>query len=220
MKTLKESLLGDIEANMTKGKEVEEDIIKEQILNFILTSRVYEYNNFTASDKLFKIYKKRNKWYVDVKSYITCYCTEDGHITDGTFSFGTVKGNFIVTSKDDNTQCPCISLNGCPERVEGAFYVMNSPNLKDLKGCPKNVFYEVSIQNTGITTLKYFPVNATTVTITDNKDLKTLNKAGRCYIDTQIQIWNNGVPFTKGDIVKMPWEIRNAKTYNSIICDK
>lgn len=220
MKTLKESLLSDIETNMAKGKEAEEDIIKEQILNFILTSGVYEYNNFTASDKLFNIYKKRNKWYVDVNSYITCYCTEDGHITDGTFSFGTVKGDFVVTNKNGNTQCPCVSLNGCPEIVKGSFYIMNSPNLKDLKGCPKNVFYEILIQKTGITTLKYFPVTATTVTIIDNKELKTLNKAGRCYIETLVKIYNNGIPFTKGDIVEMPWVIRNTKTYKSIISDK
>lgn len=58
----------------------------------------------------------------------------DGEITDGSFKWGVVKGDFSVVFCRKLT-----SLEGCPDVVEGRFQVIECYKLKSLKGSPNEV---------------------------------------------------------------------------------
>lgn len=202
MKTLKESLLDNIEDNLAGGEDI---AMRLHILKQLRDPNLYYVNQHWSDDELFYIFKNRGRWLVDVKDYITCFCNENGELTDGSFSFNSIKRHFTIGSNDVHSMtpidCTCKSLKYGPTVVYGDLYITGCPKLKDLKDCPRHVGGEVAINNTGITTLKYFPSTCENVRVVNNKDLKTLKDAKRCNIKKQINIMHNGAEITS-DIIR------------------
>lgn len=133
MKTLYESILGDIDTTLKKGSK---EVIKE-IKDFL--SNIF---SLTQQSK-FKISKKPNKdgkYVVDFKGkhqYDTCltrYNFEAASITNGLFIFGKCEGSF------DLRLCKGLkTLEGCPEYVSGDFICQSSKLLTSLEHAPKEV---------------------------------------------------------------------------------
>ena len=116
--TLTEGLLGDIEDTIAAGDDA---AMKLHILKQLRNSELYYTNTYISDDKLFNIFKNRGKWKVDVNGYITCFCTEDGYLTDGSFSFNSVKE--LTIFEDDEQMCKCKSLKYGPSIIYGDLYI-------------------------------------------------------------------------------------------------
>ena len=207
MKTLKESILDDIDVQMHQGDEWAEI---QPILDLLHNPKWFTISNHTSDEDYFEIRKHHGMWTVDVKSkglYIICHCPE-GYITDGSFRFGSADTMFCIAAQDDDEKCKCKSLKYGPTTVKD-FQIANCPELKDLKDCPRNVYQELYISDCGINTLKYLPVVAyDKVTIKGNKELKSLNKAKK--ITTKnVYFANNGFECTN-DMIKQIWNVSGS----------
>lgn len=201
---ISEGILSGVDDALTAG---DESIIKYNILKLLRNPEWFTISNNTSDEEYFDIRKYRGMWTVDVKSkghYIVCHCPE-GYITDGSFRFGSVDASFSIDTRDDDVPCKCKSLKYGPTSAND-FQIINCPNLKDLKDCPRTIYKELYISNTGINTLKYLPAVAyDRVTIKDNKDLKTLNKAKK--ITTRnVYFAHNGFECTE-DMIKQVWNV-------------
>lgn len=222
MRTLKESILSDIESNLSLGNdEVEEYAAKMHILEELHDHKKYYYDKNRGDDKYFNIYKNRNKWLVDVNGFITCYCP-DGYVTDGSFEFGAIQKDFMICAEDDGDPCNCKSLQYGPKIVYGEYTIDACNDLKDLKHCPIHVYGEILVRDTGITTLKYFPKNCYAAKIINNKNLKSLKGTKICSVKRQIFIVGNGIDTTLDMLTNMGWRITDAlgsSTSNVFISD-
>lgn len=222
MKTLKESILSDIESNLSlSDKDVEEYAAKAHILEELHDPKKYYYDKNRGDEKYFNIYKNRNRWIVDVNGFITCYCP-DGYVTDGSFEFGAIQKDFMICAEDDGDPCNCKSLQYGPKIVYGCYTIDACKDLKDLRYCPVHVYDEILIRDTGITTLKYFPKNCYAAKIINNKNLKSIKGAKPCSVKRQIFIINNGIDTTLDMLTNMGWRITDAlgsSTSNVFISD-
>lgn len=125
MRSLKESLLSNIEDTLNKGK----NSIKEEIIQFL------EDNYNIGYDKC-RILEKRNK---DGKYIVNCIGNVNANIninklTNDLFVFGIVTGSFSCSS--------CFklqSLEGSPKEVKKNFYCNQCKSLTSLKGSPKKI---------------------------------------------------------------------------------
>lgn len=208
MKTLYESILGNTKDRV---KSVSDDVQKDIIYDKLINSGWYEFGfRGKTPTEIFKIYKKHGKWTVDVNGPMTCYGTEDGGITDGTFRFGVIDSNFTLSSPpSDSRKCQVKSLKYGPSDVKGSFYIWDSEYLKDLRDCPKYVHESVIISYTPITTLKYFPIYVgRNVLIEENKNLKRVDDTKLCKImGTSVEIRRNGFVTTERTYNDINWEI-------------
>lgn len=205
---INEGILGNADDVLSQG---DDEVMKLHILEQLHDLNLYYYNPYLSDDKIFNIFKNRGRWIVDVKGAITCYCTKDGELTDGTFKFGSIDGSFNVFREDDE-DCPCTSFKYRPTTVYGDLYITKCPKLKDLKGCPRIVFGDLTINKTGLTTLKYFPITCKHLYLIENKDLKTTKGARRCDIKGCITAVKNG--FTSD--IEVFKEIGWLKNYNAV----
>ena len=208
MKTLYEGILGDMEDTLKSGDDA---VMMLHILEQLHDLNLYYYNPYLSDDKIFDIYKNSGRWIVDVKGTITCYCTKDGELTDGTFKFGCIDGSFNVF-REDGEDCPCTSFKYGPTTVYGDLYITGCPKLKYLKGCPRIVFGDITINKTGLTTLKYFPITCNHLYLVKNKDLNTTKGARRCDIKNNITAIKNGFVSDIEVFKEIGW----IKNYNAV----
>jgi hypothetical protein len=133
MKTLHESILADMEDTLNVG---DDEVMRLHILKQLRDPNLYYVNQYRSDDELFYIFKNRGRWLVDVKDYITCFCNEDGELTDGSFKFNCIQRNFTIGSNDTHSMkpidCTCKSLKYGPNAVYGDLYIdikyMNQKN--------------------------------------------------------------------------------------------
>ena len=203
MKTLYESILTDIEDTIKQGDDI---VAKKHILDQLHDIELYEYDEWTDDEEAFNIYKKDNKWFVDTKIPFICRCNNKGQITDGTFSFGTAFDDFVISRYDK--PCPLKTLKHCPTEMRGVSQLEINwcPNLKDLKHCPDSV-NSIVINETGITTLKYFPKQCNVAIILNNKDLKSLSDTKPCKIYSLLKFSKNGILTDKNTLNILKWKI-------------
>ena len=195
-----ESILDDIEVNIAKG---EDDLINVEMEH--IKTLLNDTNKFTFYSRTnpYTISKGKDVYYVDVHCSLTVY----DFITDGTFKFNRIAGDFVVSNPKNTINKPLKSLEGAPEEVHGDFDIYYGYGLKDLKYCPKIVKGDVYIGNTEITSLKYFPKNVNgRVHIVENKQLKTLNDLQPCIIGNFLDFRNNAVVADLKDFKK--WRIK------------
>ena len=188
MKTLKESILADIDDTLKQG---DDEIMRQHILDRLQNKDLYWYNRIIPDDKSFRIYKKGKKWIVDLKVNFACYGTEDGYLTDGTFEFGVAAASFTIANKNIGKPLNIKSLKYGPTLVNHNFSIMDCPKLKNLRYCPKKVMENIVIGDTGITTLKYFPEYCDFAEIVHNTNLKEFD-AKDITLKSGIRIYKNG----------------------------
>lgn len=188
MKNLYESILDDIDDALAKG---DDDVMRQHILDQLHNENLYWYNKLMPDDRSFRIYKKGNKWIVDLKVNFACYGTEDGYLTDGTFEFGVAAVSFTIANKNIGKPLNIKSLKYGPTLVNHNLSIMDCPKLKNLRYCPKKVMENIVIGNTGITTLKYFPEYCDFAEIVYNKNLKEFD-AKNITLKSGIRIYKNG----------------------------
>lgn len=188
MKTLIESLLADMDDTLKAG---DDEIMRQHIVEQLQNEDLYWYNQHIPIDKAFRIHKKGNKWIVDLKVNFTCYGTEDGYLTDGSFEFGVAAGSFSIINKNVGKPLNIKSLKYGPTLVNHSFSIMDCPKLKNLRYCPEKVMENMVIGDTGITTLKYFPEYCDFAEIVHNKNLKEFD-AKDITLKSGIRIYKNG----------------------------
>lgn len=166
MKTLYESLLGDIETSMAKGEAVMEDVIRGAI------DEIYKYTKNTKFE--FVNNPNSGKVIVNAIGDISVKPTARNITTleHELFEWGTVDGEFSVW------KCTkLVNLKGSPTYVIGSYNVNQCSNLKTLEGAPEKSgsFYCV---NTSINSLKGSPTYVMGDFICDwSSNLKTLEYA-------------------------------------------
>lgn len=207
MKSLYESILDDIDVSIEKGQDIAEE---HHILKLLKNPDWFTMSQYNDIEKCIRMRKHRNEWVVDVVSgpYIICHCPE-GYITDGSFRFGSVSPSFTIAAKNDEDQCKCKSLEYGPSVTVRDFQVYRCPDLKDLKNCPRHVYTEMYISETGITTLKYLPISAKTLSIKQNKNLKSLKGAKKITVDGNVYFAHNGFDCTE-QMIKDAWNVRGT----------
>ena len=188
MKHLYESILDDIDDTLKQG---DDDVMRLHILDQLQNEDLYWYNKLIPIDKAFRIHKKGKKWIVDLKINFTCYGTEDGYLTDGTFEFGVAASSFSLINKNIGKPLNIKSLKYGPTLVNHNFSIMDCPKLKNLRYCPKKVMENIVIGDTGITTLKYFPEYCDFAEIVHNTNLKEFDMKD-ITLKSGIRIYKNG----------------------------
>ena len=89
------SLLSDVEDTLARG---EDDIMLAEIERKLQNDHIYYFHYSKVNQKPYAIKKVRGKWVVDALGDLTVYGVADnGCITDGTFSFGVINGNYIIS---------------------------------------------------------------------------------------------------------------------------
>lgn len=213
MKTLHESILSDMDDVLEKSND---EVAKEHIYSLLANEEWFEVGFFSRSiDSIKKkviLRKKGKKWIVDVETSIICYCPE-GYITDGSFEFDNVSGDFKIISKSQSGICNCKSLKYGPKSVGNNLRIVDCPNLKNLKYCPVKVRDGITISYTGIETLKYFPEYSMFAEIIGNKNLKNIDSTNNVNIKDGVKIINNGFESTIKDIENCKWKIVNKNPY-------
>ena len=173
MKTLYESLLGDIDTTLDSGV----DEIKLEIQNF-LNRNYYDISGFCEisddvnKDGLYevKIHSKFRNGEVKLMPSAKSFTNGTFIITEADCSLEISNNDYLTTLENcpKNIKktlciatCPnLVSLKGCPEKVE-TFLCRKNNKLKSLKGCPKIItgtFLCVECDN--IKTLTGFPTQA------------------------------------------------------------
>jgi hypothetical protein len=185
------SLLDEIEDTLARG---EDDIMLAEIERKLQNDHIYYFHYSKVNQKPYAIKKVRGKWVVDVLGDLTIYGVADnGCITDGTFSFGVINGNYII-SRPESGEAKLKSLQYGPTEVRDDFDIYYGGDLKDLQYCPKTVHGWVNISGTNITTLKYFPAFVGgNVNIRDNKELKSVKDLRKCRVNGYLIFKENGI---------------------------
>lgn len=148
--------------------------------------------------------------YVDVFGQMTVF----DFITDGSFKFRKVNGNYIISNPEGGKKLK--SLEGGPVEVTGDFDIYYGAGLKDLKGCPEKIGGNLFIGGTKINSLKYFPKEVGgSVRIMENPKItkKSLNNLPPCKIGDYLTFFKNGVGANDllfSDFKK--WKIGNLRT--------
>ena len=206
MKSLYEGILADIDDVLQQG---DDESMKIHILNQLHNKKLYYYNEFIPDNQAFRINKKGNKWIVDLKASITCFGTENGYVTDGTFSFGVAAGNFTIMPINKNTDCNVKSLKYGPTLVNGIYSIYELHKLKNLKYCPVKIMSDVTIGYTGINTLKYCPEFIRYLEIVGNKKLKTFD-IPKVTIEDGCRLFNNGFISTEDHLTNSKITFKNS----------
>lgn len=215
MNTLKESLLSKTQIKVSAASEtIDKETIKDKLIN----SGWYQFlcKRDADPDTYLNIYKKYGKWVVDVDCGMNCYGTQDGYVTDGSFRFGTINGEYNISSEPtDREKSHICDLKYGPVRVEGGFSIFGNDKLKNLKDCPKYVLDGIIIHDTNITTLKYFPIYcAGSVYISNNKQLKTVTDTKFANIEApSVAFKDNGFVSTELTKRDLKWEIKSYGRY-------
>ena len=215
MNTLKESLLSKTQIKVSTAAEtIDIEMIKDKLIN----SGWYQFlcKRDADPDTYLNIYKKSGKWVVDVDCGMNCYGTPDGHVTDGSFRFGTINGEYNIVSEPTKREKSHIcELKYGPIRVERSFNIFDNDKLKNLKDCPKYVLDGILINDTNITSLKYFPIYcAGSVYITNNKQLKSVTDTKFANIEAHVVVFkNNGFVSTELTKRDLKWEIKSYGRY-------
>ena len=185
------SLLADVEDTLARG---EDDIMLAEIERKLQNDHIYYFHYSKVNQKPYAIKKVRGKWVVDALGDLTVYGVADnGCITDGTFSFGVINGNYII-SMPESSEAKLKSLQYGPTEVRDDFDIYYGGDLKDLQYCPKTVHGWVNVSGTNITTLKYFPsFVGGNVNIRDNKELKSVKDLRKCRVNGYLIFKENGI---------------------------
>ena len=183
-----EGLLADMDDTLKAGND---EIMRQHILDQLQNDDLYWYNKHIPIDKAFRIHKKGKKWIVDLKVNFTCYGTEDGYLTDGSFEFGVAAASFSIINKNIGKPLNIKSLKYGPTLVNHNLSIMDCPKLKNLRYCPEKVMENIVIGDTGITTLKYFPEYCDFAEIVHNTNLKEFD-AKDITLKSGIRIYKNG----------------------------
>ena len=185
------SLLSNVEDTLARG---EDDIMLAEIERKLQNDNIYYFHYSKVNQKPYAIKKVRGKWIVDALGDLTVYGVADnGCITDGTFSFGTVNGNYIISMPESGGD-KLKSLQYGPTEVRDDFDIYYGGDLKDLQYCPNTVHGWVNVSGTHITTLKYFPSFVEgNVNIRDNKELKSVKDLRKCRVNGYLIFKNNGI---------------------------
>lgn len=185
------SILADVENTLARG---EDDIMLVEIERKLQNDNIYYFHYSKVNQKPYAIKKVRGKWVVDALGDLTVYGVADnGCVTDGTFSFGTVNGNYII-SMPESGGAKLKSLQYGPTEVRDDFDIYYGGDLKDLQYCPKTVHGWVNVSGTNITTLKYFPsFVGGNVNIRDNKELKSVKDLRNCRVNGYLIFKDNGI---------------------------
>ena len=155
---------------------------------------IYYFHYSKVNQKPYAIKKVRGKWVVDALGDLTVYGVADnGCVTDGTFSFGTVNGNYII-SMPQSDGAKLKSLQYGPTEVRDDFDIYYGGDLKDIQYCPSTVHGWVNVSGTHITTLKYFPsFVGGNVSIRYNKELKSVKDLRKCRVNGYLIFKDNGI---------------------------
>lgn len=134
------------------------------------------------------------KFIVDATYIETKTLTDISTLTNELFKFGSCKSMEVVNVRD------LVSLEGAPQEVEGDCKICICPNLKSLKGSPKNIKGNFECTHTGIISLEDGPTEVGgDYKVNDNDDLKTLKGAPKkVYGDFDCSRWKNS--FTEKDV--------------------
>lgn len=208
MITLRESLLGNTKKKVAGASDM---IQIMEIRDKLVNSGWYSFGNKGQDwESFFKIYKKNGKWTVDVGGNMFCYGTPDGGMTDGTFRFGTINGSIFISAPHGVGKNQIKSLMYGPVEVKGAFQIWDNEYLKDLKDCPKYVHDAIIVNETPITTLKYFPIFVGgSVMIYKCKNLKKLTDTKDCEIcGLTVEFKENGFVSNELSFRDLNWNIR------------
>lgn len=185
------SILTDVEDTLARG---EDDIMLAEIERKLQNDHIYYFHYSKVNQKPYAIKKVRGKWVVDALGDLTVYGVADnGCITDGTFSFGVINGNYII-SMPESGGAKLKSLQYGPTEVRDDFDIYYGGDLKDLQYCPKTVHGWVNVSGTHITTLKYFPsFVGGNASIRDNKELKSVKDLSKCRVNGYLIFKDNGI---------------------------
>lgn len=128
MKTLYNSILGDMESTLEAGNNI---LIREQVIDFL--SANYNYTNITKSWNISEKPNKKGLFEVCSKSSLGILLLNFNieSLTNGLFEF-TECENFICAGAKHLK-----SLEGSPRIVKETFNCSNCNSLKTLKDCPK-----------------------------------------------------------------------------------
>lgn len=220
MKTLKttiyEGLLKGQDATLDRGQDDLDAMTIQSIENKLLDSNRYYIHNPNRKLKDYEIRKSRGKWVVDINGDLTVYGMDEA-ITDGSFSFGFVKGQYCVSCGYDNTTLK--SLRYGPIEVGENMLIFWGEKLKDLQHCPERIHGDFEINASGIETLKYFPkFVGRNVRIADCGNLKDLKKIGKSRVLGRLRIGNNFAKATEEVANNMidKWDISSMQARISL----
>lgn len=204
---ISEGLLAGQDATLDRGQDDLDAVAIQDIEKKLLDTNKYYIHNPNKKLKDYEIRKTRGKWVVDINGDLTVYGMDEA-ITDGSFSFGFVKGQYCVSCGYDNTTLK--SLQYGPKEVGGNMLMFWGEKLKDLQHCPERIHYDFEINASGIDTLKYFPkFVGRNVRVTDCMNLKDLKKIGKSRVLGRLRIGNNFAKATKeiADNMIDKWDI-------------
>lgn len=193
MKTLKtiiyEGLLAGQDATLDRGQDDLDAMTIQSIEKKLLDSNRYYIHNPNKRLKDYEIKKTRGKWVVDINGDLTVYGMDEA-ITDGSFSFGFVKGQYCISCGYDNTTLKTLQYGA--KEVGGNMLIFWGEKLKDLQYCPERIHGDFEINASGIETLKYFPkFVGRNVRVADCMNLKDLTKIGKSRVMGKLRIGNN-----------------------------
>lgn len=220
MKTLKttiyEGLLAGQGATLDRGQDDLDAMTISDIEKKLLDTNRYYIHNPNRKLKDYEIRKTRGKWVVDINGDLTVYGMDEA-ITDGSFSFGFVKGQYCVSCGYDNTTLK--SLQYGPKEVGENMLIFWGEKLKDLQYCPERIHGDFEVNASGIETLKYFPkFVGRNIRIADCMNLKDLKKIGKSRVLGRLRIGNNFAKATKeiADNMIEKWDISSMKARISL----
>ena len=208
-----EGLLKGMEDTLDDGQADLDAVAIQDIEKKLLDQNLYYIHNTNKNRPDFEIKKVRGKWAATVNGNLTVYGMDE-RITDGSFSFDVIKGDFIISCGWDNKTFR--SLQYGPKEVQGHMMTYWGENFKSLQYCPKTVHGDFFINSGGLETLKYFPdfVHGH-VRIADCMQLRdfTPSHIHKCHIDKSVKVIYNGAKTTEAvaqNILKR-WNIGNLK---------
>ena len=213
---ISEGLLAGQDATLNRGQDDLDAVAIQDIEKKLLDTNRYYIHNPIRKLEDYRIRKTRGKWVVDINGDLTVYGMDEA-ITDGSFSFGFVKGKYCVSCGYDNTTLK--SLQYGPKEVGGNMLMFWGEKLKDLQHCPERIHYDFEINASGIDTLKYFPkFVGRNVRVTDCMNLKDLKKIGKSRVLGRLRIGNNFAKATKeiADNMIEKWDISSMQARISL----
>lgn len=148
MKTLYESLLGDIDTILDSGA----DEIKLEIQNFLDNN----YDGISSYCEISDDVNKDGLYEVKIRSK---FRNGEVHLMPNAKSF--TNGTFVITDANCSLEISnnhyLTNLEGCPINIENRLCIASCPNLESLKGCPKKVQLFVCRKNNKLKSLKGCP---------------------------------------------------------------
>lgn len=208
---INEGLLRGMEDTLDKGQEDLDAIAMQGIENKLKDQNLYYIHNINKNRPDYEIKKVRGKWVVDVNGDLTVYGMGEC-VTDGSFSFGVVKGQYMISCGWDNKIFK--SLQYGPKEVQSHMMIYWGENLKSLQYCPKTIHGDFELNATGIETLKYFPdfVHGR-IRISDCMKLKDFTKLHKCHVGQYIRIFHNGAKTTEEVAKKIldKWDVTGER---------